>query len=134
MPTFAGFYAGKDIDDRVEQGLLDARGAQQERETREEMRRRLVDFLIAGKYLTTGPTQDVNRVLEAVLAYLASTEAEIVLVNLEDLWSELVPQNVPGVPDRSWRHKLRLGLEEMQADGSIRRVLTNVAARRAACF
>ncbi|MEA2490984.1 MAG: 4-alpha-glucanotransferase [Acidobacteriota bacterium] len=130
MPTFAGFYSGHDIDDRVAQGLLDERGATQERETREAMRRRLIDFLVQREYLTHGPTQDTQRVLEAVQAFLASTDAEIVLVNLEDLWGELVPQNVPGVPARSWRHKLRMGLEEMQADGSIRRVLTNVAARR----
>jgi 4-alpha-glucanotransferase len=132
MPTFAGFYSGHDIDDRVVQGLLDERGAKQERETREAMRRRLIDFLVQREYLTHGPTQDTQRVLEAVLAFLASTDAEIVLVNLEDLWGELVPQNVPGVPARSWRHKLRMGLEEMQADGSIRRVLTNVATRRKA--
>jgi 4-alpha-glucanotransferase len=54
-----------------------------------------------------------------------------VLINLEDLWRELVPQNVPGVPDMSWRRKFRMGLEEAQADGSIRRVLTNVSGRRA---
>jgi 4-alpha-glucanotransferase len=130
MPTFAAFDAGKDIEDRVEQGLLDERGATAERATLETMRRRLVDFLVERGYLTRGPTQDVGRLLEAVLEYLASSDAEIVLVNLEDLWRELVPQNVPGLPERSWRHKLRMGLEDMQADGTIRRVLTNIAARR----
>jgi 4-alpha-glucanotransferase len=63
--------------------------------------------------------------------FLAESEAEIVLINLEDLWGELEPQNVPGVPGRSWRHKFRLALEAAMADGSIRRVLTNVNDRRA---
>ena len=48
------------------------------------------------------------------------------------LWRELVPQNVPGLPDKSWRHKFRMALEEAQADGGIRRTLTNVNARRTA--
>jgi 4-alpha-glucanotransferase len=72
----------------------------------------------------------VETILEALLAYLASSDAEMMLVNPEDLWRELVPQNVPGLPDKSWRHKFRMTLEEAQADGSIRRALTNVNARR----
>jgi 4-alpha-glucanotransferase len=125
MPTFAGWWSGKDIDDRVTQGLLDQVGARRENDTREEMRRALVQSLV------DGPTDDVQRVLESLLHWLASTDAEIVLINIEDLWRELEPQNVPGVPDRSWKHKLRMGLEEAQADGTIRRVLTNVNERRA---
>jgi 4-alpha-glucanotransferase len=125
MPTFGGWWTGKDIGDRVEQGLLGDVGARRERETREEMRRALVQSLVEG------PTNDSQRVLEALLTWLASSEAEIVLINIEDLWRELEPQNVPGVPERSWKHKFRMGLEEAQADGSIRRVLTNVNERRA---
>jgi len=111
MPTFAGWTRGKDIDDRIAMGLLDEVGAQRERENRERQVRE------------TGS-------LESVLTTLASSEAEIVLINLEDLWGETEPQNVPGVPQRSWRHKFRMSLEDAQSDGSIRRVLTNVAEAR----
>ncbi|HYH08960.1 MAG TPA: 4-alpha-glucanotransferase [Thermoanaerobaculia bacterium] len=125
MPTFAAWWNAKDVDDRVEMGLLDEVGAQRERETREKMKRELVGSLIEGS------TTDSQRVLEALLTHLSSTEAEIVLINLEDLWRELEPQNVPGVPDKSWRHKFRMSLETARADGSIRRVLHNVNERRA---
>ena len=118
MPPFAAWWAGRDIDDRVEQRLLDEVGAHREHESREQMRR------------ATG-THDAKSALESLLMFLAESEAEIVLINLEDLWGELEPQNVPGVPGRSWRHKFRLGLEAAMADGSIRRVLTNVNDRRA---
>jgi 4-alpha-glucanotransferase len=111
MPTFAGWTRGKDIDDRIGMGLLDEVGAQRERENREKQVREIGS-------------------LEAVLTFLAASEAEIVLINLEDLWGETEPQNVPGVPGRSWRHKLRMSLEDAQADGSIRRVLTSVAEAR----
>jgi 4-alpha-glucanotransferase len=118
MPPFAAWWAGKDIDDRVEQGLLDEVGARRERDARERTRR------------STG-AHDAKGALEGLLTFLAKSEAGIVLINLEDLWGELEPQNVPGVPERSWRHKFRLGLESMQADGSIRRMLTSVSGRRA---
>jgi 4-alpha-glucanotransferase len=124
MPTFAAWWAAKDVDDRVAMGLLDAAGAERERETRERMKRGIVDSLVEG------PASDAQTALEAVLAYLGASPAEIVLINLEDLWGELEPQNVPGMPERSWRHKFRMGLEDAQADGSIRRVLTKVSSGR----
>jgi 4-alpha-glucanotransferase len=124
MPTFAAWWAAKDVDDRVAMGLLDEGGARQERETRERMKRGITESLV------DGPASDAATALEAVLAYLAKSPAEIVLINLEDLWGELEPQNVPGMPERSWRHKFRMGLEDAQADGSIRRILTNVNASR----
>jgi 4-alpha-glucanotransferase len=111
MPTFAGWSRGKDIDERVAMGLLDEVGARREREAREQMSREVGS-------------------LESVLTNLAASEAEIVLVNLEDLWGETEPQNMPGVPERSWRHKFRMSLEDARADGSIRRMLTNVSEAR----
>jgi 4-alpha-glucanotransferase len=131
MPTFASFWGARDVDDRVEQDLLDAKGAAAERETREATRRAVMQFLIDKGYLTTGPTQSSHAILEGLLAYLASSDAEMMLINPEDLWDELMPQNVPGLPDKSWKHKFRMTLEEAQADGSIRKVLTNVNDRRA---
>jgi 4-alpha-glucanotransferase len=118
MPTFTAWWSAKDVDDRLTMGLLDDAGAQRERETREQMKRSIVQELVAG------PASDVQTALEAVLSYLASSDAEIVLINLEDLWREREPQNVPGVPEHSWRHKFRMGLEEAMADSSIRKVLT----------
>jgi 4-alpha-glucanotransferase len=114
MPTFAAWLGGKDIDDRVAQGLLDEAGARRERETREEMKRRLDRF----------------NPFEASLQFLAESDAEFMLINVEDLWRETEPQNMPGVPERSWRHKFRMGLEDARADGTIRRIFTNVNERR----
>ena len=124
MPTFAAWWRAKDVDDRVGQDLLDEHGARRERDTRDKMKRAIVAAHVEG------PATDPQRVLEALLLWLASSDAEIVLVNVEDLWGELEPQNVPGVPERSWRHKFRMGLEDARADAWIRRVLTNVSGLR----
>jgi 4-alpha-glucanotransferase len=129
MPTFAGFWKGKDIEDRVEQGLLDERGARSEREKRERMRNGLIRYL-AARGLLEKAGGDTVAVLEAVLAYLSQSAAEIVLVALEDLWLEEEPQNVPGLADRSWRRRLRLSLEQAREDDDVRRILRIVNERR----
>jgi 4-alpha-glucanotransferase len=129
MPTFAGFWSGKDVGDRVEQELLDEQGARRERATREAMREQLTRFLKA-RGLLRSDASDTLGVLDAVLAFLAGSDAELVLVNLEDLWLECEPQNVPGLPDKSWRRRFRLGLEEAAADESVVRMLRNVNQKR----
>lgn len=118
MPTFAGFWSGKDIDDRIEQGLLDEDGAKNERESREKIKDQIVKQVGEGD------------VLENLLRFLASSPAEVVLVNLEDLWGETEPQNVPGVPEKSWRQIFQLSLEEAKRDERVRRVLKTVAEAR----
>jgi 4-alpha-glucanotransferase len=118
MPAFAGFWGGRDIDDRVEQSLLDDRAAERERATRAQMRDSLTDFLKARGLLSNGGN-DTMAVLGALGRFLGSSEAEMVLMNLEDLWLEREPQNVPGVPDRSWRQRFRVPLEAARADETI---------------
>lgn len=129
MPTFAGFWSGADIDDRVEQDLLTRKGAEEEREKREQMRRALIRSLKA-QGLLPDSSDDTKAVLEALLRFLSASPAEVVLVNVEDLWLETQPQNVPGVPERSWRQKLRLTLDEMRRDPEVLRMLRAVDESR----
>jgi 4-alpha-glucanotransferase len=50
------------------------------------------------------------------LRWLAAGTAEIVQVNLEDLWKETQPQNVPGTSTErpNWRRKTKLTVEEIE--------------------
>jgi 4-alpha-glucanotransferase len=129
MPTFAAFWAGADIEDRLEQKLLDRKGAAEEREKREQMRQALTGHLKA-QGLLSKDSGETKAVLEAVLRFLSRSPAEIMLVNLEDLWLEREPQNVPGVPERSWKQKFRLTTEEMTKDPDIKRILEAVDMER----
>ena len=131
MPPFAAYWSAADVDDRLKQELLDEAGAGRERETREAIRRSTVAVLVEQGHLSSGPTRQADKVLEALLEFLSASEAEMVLINLEDLWGETMPQNVPGLPGRSWRHRFRVGFEEAAASGAIRRTLERVAALRA---
>jgi 4-alpha-glucanotransferase len=112
-PTFAGFYAGGDIDDRLALGLLGEEEGRQEHSLRAAQRAALVSSLSAG----TGFEGDrPEAVLRAWLFALARSAADFLLVNLEDLWLEPLPQNVPGTWDErpNWQRKARYSLEEIR--------------------
>ena len=102
--------------------MLDDGGAGREGTTRAQMRESLIRFLKA-RGLLSDDGSDTMAVLDALVRFLSSSEAEMVLVNLEDLWLEREPQNVPGVPDRSWRQRFRVPLEAARAKETIARIL-----------
>jgi 4-alpha-glucanotransferase len=72
----------------------------------------LVAFLRRNGRLGEEPP-DARSVLRACLAHLAGSGARIVLANLEDLWLETEPQNVPSTSGEcaNWRKKARYSLE-----------------------
>jgi len=129
MVPFASFLRGDDIA-RCERGG-GVRGAAARRAL--AARRRLVSALLrhfevpgAGE----GPAviDDLFLpLLVRVLHWLARTPARLVLVNLEDLWGETEPQNVPGTgPERpNWARKVGRTLEDLvswsDTDGTERR-------------
>lgn len=112
-PTFAGFWGGHDIADRVDLGLLDAAGAAAEWEYRERVRAATEAFLRQAGFLGSDESGPFA-VLRALLRFLGRSPASFVLVNLEDLWLEDRPQNVPGTSWQrpNWRRKARYPLEE----------------------
>jgi len=111
MPPFAAFWQGLDIQDRLEMDLLDEVGAQRERKKRQTLKRALARYL-KRKGRPEG-TATGRAVLEALLAHLSASPARVVLVNLEDLWLERQPQNVPGTQAEraNWQRKARYSLE-----------------------
>lgn len=115
MPPFAAFWRGLDIRERQALGLLDAAAARQERSERLRVREAVVAFLRARGWLE-GRAAGPAGVLRGLLAYLAAGPARMVVLNLEDLWLERRPQNVPGTgPERpNWRRKARYRLEEFR--------------------
>ena len=78
--------------------------------------------------LVPGDAPDAADVFRACLAYLAAGDAAIVVANLEDLWLEEEPHNVPGTTAErpNWRRKARFTLEGMRASGPLVAVLEEV--------
>jgi 4-alpha-glucanotransferase len=133
MPTFAGFWRGIDIGLRRRLGHLSAEEAAREREARRRQKAAWLRDLRRGGWLKSRKP-GTTEVLRACLALLADSPAELVLVDLEDLWLETRPQNVPGTTDEwpNWRRKARYPLEVFATLPRVSRALRDVERRRAA--
>ena len=123
-PTFAAHWRGDDLVERVRLGLLPRHQLRGAKKNREKLKSALVKFLKAHGLLKNrnpGPQE----VLRAVLAWLKAGESEIVLVNLEDLWLEKRPQNVPGTSSErpNWRRKAKFTLEQIFQDPRLRKLI-----------
>jgi 4-alpha-glucanotransferase len=134
-PTFAGFWNGADIRDRVDLGVLSAPEAEMLYRERTAQCERFLHELVSLGELARG-TRDLIDILRAWLFHLAGTNAALLLVNLEDLWLETGPQNVPGTWEErpNWQRKARLVLEQISATSAIDEVLKKIDEIRRATF
>jgi 4-alpha-glucanotransferase len=132
LPPFAAFWRGDDIRFRLERGWLDEHGAQAELEERERVSQAVRNLLEREGHLPSAATADESETLLACLRLLAASPARMVVVNLEDLWLDPRPQNVPGTTDPlpNWRRRARLSFDRFREDPAIVGTLREVDAAR----
>jgi 4-alpha-glucanotransferase len=130
MFPFAAFWQGLDVIQRQKLGILDPAAAPAEVQTYRTIRETLAAFLRDKGWLAGD--DNAEAVLRACLAFLASSAAGTVLVNLEDLWLETQPQNIPSTMDEypNWRLKARYHLEEFDRIPRIADILHMIAGLR----
>lgn len=134
LPTFCGFWTGTDIVDRVDLGLIGEKEADEEQARRKKLREQVLDWLkLKPQQTVSGPVASVVEASEDRAAdwtltidsfevfiqlsiFLERSDAAAVLVNVEDLWKTLEPQNVPGTwKERpNWRRKALFSLSSWQ--------------------
>ncbi len=126
MPPFTAFWQNCDIEERLSLGFLDEVDAEAERRHRRILKRALTNFLRVKNHLKEPATP--STLLKACLTYLSVTPAPIVIINLEDLWFETQPQNVPGTLNErlNWRRKTRYSLEEFRLTPQVLNTLRQV--------
>ena len=131
MPTFAAFLKGQDIEDRVQLGLLKGEEARREHEERRAVRAALATFL-SEKGQSPISWEEPELLLRGCLEWLAAQPARVVLVNLEDLWLETEPQNVPGtsLERPNWRRKARYSWEDFRGMAPVVELLRNLSDLR----
>lgn len=131
MPPFAAFLSQTDIKDRYDLGLLDDRGVVSAQKTRQQVLDALIHHLEREGY-NVGRDPAAPALLRACLTFLAASPAEVLLVNLEDLWLETQPQNVPTTLQErpNWRRKARHGFEEFRNMPQVLDLLKEVARIR----
>lgn len=105
MFPFAAYWRGDDIVERRKEELVDASGMKSARQGRRRLKKHLERF-----FKTTGS----RRVFRACLEFLAASPARVVLVNLEDLWGETNPHNLPEtkMKRRNWQRAARYSFQE----------------------
>jgi 4-alpha-glucanotransferase len=113
MPPFASFWEGADIREKTSLGLQDEKESDIEKEDRLKTKAALTSFLNANGFLQKAG-EGTRSAYKACLAYLSSSKADTVLLNVEDLWQEKQTQNIPGSGKKfpSWQCKARYNLEE----------------------
>ncbi|MDD4876020.1 MAG: 4-alpha-glucanotransferase, partial [Dehalococcoidales bacterium] len=112
MPPFASFWQSLDIKERMASGQLNKANAQLEQHNRQVIIDIIANYLQSEGWIKEFPsnTQDAFR---ACLSFLSASLSRVVLVNLEDLWLETNPQNIPGIQESypNWKKKARYSLE-----------------------
>jgi 4-alpha-glucanotransferase len=113
MPPFAAFWKGLDLEDLLQLGLYDEAGKTVADQHRKALKHALARYVLKRDVGQADTQLEDRDILVACLRYLAASAAPIVIVNLEDLWGEEMPQNVPGtgMERPNWQRKAALGLE-----------------------
>ena len=130
MFPFSSFWTEKDIAERLKLKLLTAEGAREELARRQQVKNILIQTL---DYPGLDPvsSQISENALKAALGYLAKSPAYALLVNLEDLWGETHPQNIPGTQtQRNWTHKARYSFEEFSQSRQVLNTFSHINAVR----
>ena len=122
-PAFAAWWKGLDIIDMVDLGIFDEERAVHEREARARSIANMESY-----FSTSGPiaTRD------ALMEWIAGSDAAIALLNLDDLLMEERRQNVPGtyMERPNWRLRNQVSIDDLAADEGFTGLLRRLAEIR----
>lgn len=108
-PPFAAWWKEQDIDDGEDLGVYRNGRGDQARRDRHDTLAYLQDLF---------GSSGMEETCDAILTWMARSEAGVAVVNVDDLWGEERRQNVPGTDTErpNWRARHALTLEEIVAD------------------
>ncbi|HZJ67883.1 MAG TPA: 4-alpha-glucanotransferase, partial [Kofleriaceae bacterium] len=125
--TFAGWWRGADIDDRLDLKLITEEQDADERVLRDQARAALLAFV---QPRTDGVLTDVERAMVGATADLAAGPAEVMLVALDDLALDPVPHNVPGTLHErpNWQRRVEGWSDALDEDRASPAAISAIAA------
>ncbi len=140
LPTLAGFWAGRDLQLRLELGLYPSEEAHQQHILERAQARALLllalqreGLLPPGMTLDPAANPDMTPdLMRAIHVYLARTASKLFMVQLEDVLESRDQVNVPGTTDQhpNWRRKLPLELERWPGDERFPALCAAIEAQR----
>lgn len=140
LPTFRGWWQAHDVDLRLDFGLIDSAGADEQRSNRQSERQALARLLLGTGPLPPDWQAAIDHpdepppasVTAAVHEFLASSNALLAGVRIADLTGENEPTNLPGTSATypNWRRRMPVPLEELEALPLFQDVTARMAKRR----
>jgi len=136
LPTFAGWWSGRDIDERLECDQLEASSADEARAERAHLRERLStlgqDEPPANERDELEGSRTPGSVLAAIHAELARSDAGLVLVQLDDLLGQTESVNLPGTSTErpNWTRLTNATLEQIIDDPGVHDALAPLQEHR----
>lgn len=123
MPTFAAYAQGLDIKYRRKKAFLT-----KEQAMHKWQQRKILNPLGSMKL----PDSTLRYLLQDCLYKLAATRSQFLMINLEDLWLETLPQNIPvsGADYPNWRRRFKLAFEHWRQNRFLCATLSNIAMLR----
>jgi 4-alpha-glucanotransferase len=116
MPRFSSFLWGADIDEAEELGHLTTEDADTRRAERALYREALFRAL---EIPVLAPDELTDAARLGCEDHLATSDARLVVIDLEELFGETEPQNRPGTGQGNWRQRGALTLEAAAADAGL---------------
>ncbi len=132
LPTFRAYWSGYDIEEQHRQGRVDAGQEMDEGSARARWRKATLEHLSSGDGSGADPAETALPALRGLLEHLGRSPADVVLVDLEDLWLEPDQQNRPGTgpEEGNFTRRASRTMEEFEVDPGILDVLGALTARR----
>ncbi len=129
LPTLAGFWTAQDIALRNDLHMFPSElqyyaALQQRQEEKEKIVQRLISSGFLAKEVTNNPKIYVELTAElhsAIIGFLLSTPAKLVILSQEDLFRDARQQNLPGTVSEypNWSTKMSYSLEELWQDANV---------------
>lgn len=122
MATLLGFLRGRDVELRIEHGLVEHGQEDRAHAERDRDRQQLLDLLVHDGKLAASQRDDTIAFRAAVHDLLADSPAWLVGVSLDDIAGEVEAVNLPGVPpDRypAWQRRMTKSLEQLRSDPEV---------------
>jgi alpha-1,4-glucan:alpha-1,4-glucan 6-glycosyltransferase/4-alpha-glucanotransferase len=123
MFPFSGYWKGLDIEDRLRLGSLAADDCESVKAERDYHRSIIKSKVGLG---------DDREIVNGAHRFLAESDADTLMVNLEDLWHEEQPQNRPGTvdPEPNWKRRSALSVEQITSDRNIQDQIEAIVRER----
>jgi 4-alpha-glucanotransferase len=132
MAPFAAFWQHYDLEDKMKLGYFDEKGRKQKSEQRKTIQSQLAKYF--RKMGVLHSEDGIDSMRDAFLKVSAKGPARFMQVNLEDLWLEDKPQNVPATQRErpNWRRRLRQDLSSIDHISKIGQTLQDLSLLRKA--